>query len=121
MSEKSQGLQTELLVCSALLPEWKVKVLFSSVTEPDMVMAQGVSDKAVGGSVGSIESVSDRVEPKGRMIGCCHPEFESCLNAFALLSAWERDQSSTYISLTESCGLFDLCLILLLRGSGAAW
>jgi hypothetical protein len=71
-------------------------VLFSSVTEPDMLMAQDASDRAVGGFVGSVESVSDRVEPKGRMIECCHPEIESCLNAFALLPAWERDQSSTY-------------------------
>ena len=77
-SEKSQGVQTELLVWFAHLHEWKVRVLFSSVTEPDMLMAQDASDRAVGGFVGSVESVSDRIEPAGRMIECCHPEIESC-------------------------------------------
>ena len=97
-SEKSQGLQAELLVWFAHLLEWKVRVLFS-VIEPDMLMAQDPSDRAVCGFVGSVESVSDGVEPKGRMIECCHPTIESCLNAFALLLAWERDHSSTYTEL----------------------
>ena len=93
---KSEGLQTELLVWAAHLAEWKVRPLFNVTAEPDMLMAQDASDRAVGGFVGSIESVSDQVEPKGRVIEVCHPVIASCLEGFALLPPWERCQSSTY-------------------------
>ena len=94
--EKSEGLQTELLVWFAHLPDWRVRVLFSVVSDPDFVVVQDASDRAVGGFVGTVESVSDAVEPKGRVIELCHPVIESCEEAFALLPPWERAQSSTY-------------------------
>ena len=79
----------------AHLSEWQIRPLFNVTTEPDMPMAQDASDRAVGGLTGAVESVSDRTDPKGRVIEVCHPVIESCLEGFALLPPWERCQSST--------------------------
>ena len=45
--EKSEGLQTELLVWFAHLSDWRVRVLFSVVSDPDFVVVQDASDRAV--------------------------------------------------------------------------
>ena len=73
---RSEGLQTELLVWFAHLSKWQIRPLFNVAVEPDMLMAQDASDRAVGGFTGAVESVSDRTEPKGRVIEVCHPVIE---------------------------------------------
>ena len=102
---KSKGLQIKLMVWFAHLSEWQARRLFNAAAEPDMLMAQDASDRAVGGFTRAVDSVSDRTEPKGRVIEVCHPVIESCLEGFALLPP----------ALTESCGLCGLCPTPLLR------